>query len=56
MENQNHQDKPGRAVDSESGSVRSGRYGGDNKLLRQLKNRHIAMIRFAFPAALVNVY
>ena len=39
--------------DSESGSVRSDR-PGEGKLVRQLKNRHVAMIRYAtFPPTLV---
>jgi amino acid permease len=42
MENQ---EKPAhwQAADSESGSERP----GEGKLVRQLKNRHVAMIRFA---------
>lgn len=38
MENQ---EKPVLAADSESGSERH----GEGKLVRQLKNRHVAMIR-----------
>ena len=40
------QEKPVDAADSESGSVRSVR-PGEGKLVRQLKNRHVAMIRYA---------
>ena len=39
-----------RAADSESRSVRSERIG-EGKLVRQLKNRHVAMIRYpTFPS------
>ena len=44
------QEKTARvAADSESGSDRPGDRPGEGKLVRQLKNRHIAMIRYAFP-------
>ena len=46
MENNQYRLEPvraSRAADSESGSVRL----GEGKLVRQLKNRHVAMIRYA---------
>ena len=45
MENQ---EKPVRKADSESGSIQSEPLG-EGKLVRQLKNRHVAMIRYTFP-------
>ena len=51
---ENNPEKPDRAADSESGTDRL----GEGSLVRQLKSRHIVMIRYAnlFPPTLVNNY
>ena len=40
---ENNLEKPAHAADNESRSERP----GEGKLVRQLKNRHVAMIRYA---------